>query len=127
MIIKSIAILPIQLRDISIPLLTMPVIRINYGISYCTSASLSDFSYGELIIYQNNIPKFYFSAFENNDALISEAEKQNMTISEYLVYLLTQNGINNVHSKEFGITLLRFHNKACMKTYKLLSIKVDTA
>lgn len=55
--------------------------------------SLSGFSYGEFIIYQNNIPKFYFSAFDDNDIIVQEAKKLNMPIGEYLSYLLKEHGI----------------------------------
>lgn len=113
----------LRLTEIEINLLVVPVVKVGLGILITKAITLSDFTYGEFIIYEKNIPRFYFSVHENNNRiLIKEAQKQNKTIQIYVADLLKQLGYSNVHYEERGIELFRLEKKGCIKSFKLLAI-----
>lgn len=61
---------------------------------------LPDAAYGEWILYDNDVPRFYFTAFDEagtTDAIVDYAARHNLDISDALIRLLAQHGYTNVH------------------------------
>jgi len=87
--------------------------------------SLTDFSYGEFLVYSNEMPFFYYSAFTDNGELNNiaiYAKENNIGLENLIIMLLKNDGFNNVTTVNNHLLLIRQENKSYLKEFSLKMI-----
>ena len=104
-----------------------PIVKITltHGINIIESISLPDSSYGEYIIYEGDIPKYYFTSFyENGDSkkiLAPNLIAKYSDIQVYLIDILHSIGYRNakVHNSCFQF---KKEHDSYMKKFEMTEI-----
>ncbi len=103
----------------------MPVIEIEFGIKKHEYIGLSDFAYGEFLIFLNGAPKFYYSVFgiqEQENGIASYALQQNIPFEDLLIKILVLNGYEGAYFSERPTLMIEQDNKSYLKEFELLEI-----
>lgn len=87
--------------------------------------SLPDSTYGEWIIFQNSLPRFYFCAFNKdgaNNRIVSYAIDNNLDIGNYLVDLLRLKGYKKLDTKNNKCLGILLEDKSSIQEFKLMQL-----
>ncbi len=120
-ILPKIKLLKIRMRFRVIPSLHISI----RGVHKIEYLGLPDSSYGEWIIYQGNIPKYYFS-FLNDDGVENKIsqyiDKHNTEYESFLIKLLRSEGYKNINFIHKNSILIYYHKKSYIADIPLLQI-----
>jgi hypothetical protein len=96
-----------------INLVVVPIFSIFEGIRY--DYILPDSNYGEWLVFENDLPKYYFNAFDEDYQFFSKELKYKNSISASLIYILDKN--NNRLQLNRKIRGIRLNSKSIVKEF----------